>query len=406
MERKALEKYLTKLVTEHIPDIKWRRNVSNKMKAHGFPSEETFNLLNQWERFENVSDEIIACFYLAATSSDRQGTYLTKEEIKKYSKWKEVDPGIKWPITFRAVRIARDQWIGATSVTQLNMLRKAQLIKYDPDAQRPLERKVVHGKEIYQISLNENAVNAIQDAYKNETFIPNVITLNIPVDSDLKEGERPARFSYDDSTGIMEIKFTEYLAITDGYHRFVAMEREKNHNPDFEYAMGIMITNFPVNREQQYIYQEDQKTKMSKVASDALNQNNAATQIVERMCAKTSFSLHDGIKRNGGTISSSVLNAIINALYGSAMSKSTIVETGNKLIEQFEEVVAQDLSLLDQKWDWRFLVCTMVSMYNGNTDLKFIRKFYDDVHKNEIKADPASLDRIVINRFIKRYETL
>lgn len=408
MEREKLYAWVQKEVENHLADKKWQLRIISELQDKGMPVKTVTNILSTWEDAQNLSDDIVITIAYAMNPNN---SVLSKEDKELAKKWKMEKSSFKWPIRFNAVQLAPDQWLGVTTVNQLQELWRENLIKYDPEAQRPLERKVIHGQEVFKISINQSAVAAIQQSFHDETYIPNVITFNIPSDIDLEENEKPSRFTYefDKERGLsfLKIDFVEHLSITDGYHRFVAMEREKNLSADFDYPMGIMITNFPVNREQQFIWQEDQKTQMSKVASNALNQNNPATQIVERMKADTSFILHDLIKRNGGVVSAPVLNSLISALFANKdMSRSSIVALERELKSGFETMVEQDFHILDEPWDWRFLCCMVVCMSNNDYDLEHVNKMFDEVHKRKVNGDPANLDKRAVTRFTKIYNEL
>ena len=139
-----------------------------------------------------------------------------------------------------------------------------------------MERKIIHGSEIYTIAINNTAVDAIEHSMINETYIPNTITLNIADDSE-------ADYEYDNDNHKLIIRSIKYFDIVDGYHRLRAMSLTSNKDESFDYPMELRIITFDESIAQQFIYQEDQKTKMSKVDSNSYNHSDAAVYICEKL---------------------------------------------------------------------------------------------------------------------------
>lgn len=70
------------------------------------------------------------------------------------------------------------------------------------------------------------------------------------------------------------------LACGSSQHRYIAISDLSNLNEDFDYPMELRSTMFSESKAQQMIWQKDQKTKMRKIESDSLNQNNFANQVI------------------------------------------------------------------------------------------------------------------------------
>ena len=232
--------------------------------------------------------------------------YFTPIEIEGYSKSKFEEETIKFPIEIKCVPVAADQWIGSVDVNFIMKLRKAQLINYNANAQRTLQRVVKGERSYYKITLNKDAINKIIESMNNGNYIPNTITLNMPETAD---------FSYDDSKSILSIKSLDHFDISDGYHRYIAMGQLKDKNPDFNYPMELRIVMFSEDKVKQFIYQEDQKTKMRKIDSDSMNMNAPENLVVERLNRDVMFNLKNKIARNNGSINYGELAAIIKYFY-------------------------------------------------------------------------------------------
>ncbi len=137
--------------------------------------------------------------------------YFTDSEIKHYSSSKYEDDKIKFPLVFKMVQIAHDQWIGRISANELMQMRDAQLINYNENAQRTMQYVVKGNRSAYRISINASAIKAIKESLVKGIFIPNTITLNIP--NDVK-----ADYYYSEEKCEFVVNSIEHFDITDGYH--------------------------------------------------------------------------------------------------------------------------------------------------------------------------------------------
>ena len=182
--------------------------------------------------------------------------YFTDREInafsvQKYEERKQLDK-----VEFHnMIRITDDQWIGSITVKQLMKLKDAQLIKYNENTQRTLQRVVRGENRYYKIFLDKTSVSEIKGAFENNAYIPDDITLNVPIEED----------EYDPERLTITFKPPKMMDILDGYHRYIAISQAVRDNPDFDYTMEIRIVSFSEEKAKQFIYQKDQKTKMKKI---------------------------------------------------------------------------------------------------------------------------------------------
>ena len=190
--------------------------------------------------------------------------YYTAQEIKKYSKSKYKVNKIKFPLRIKMIQIANDQWIGNIDNTLLMQLRAAQLINYNTNAQRTMTKIIRGDNEIYKITLNQKAVAAINENLKNGLFVPNTLTFNIPEDIE-------SDFYYDNDSMELVITKLEHVDIIDGYHRFIAACQASDEDSKFEFNWELRVVNFSDDKAKNFIYQEDQKTKLKKVDSNSMN---------------------------------------------------------------------------------------------------------------------------------------
>ena len=83
----------------------------------------------------------------------------------------------------------------------------------------------------------------------------------------------------------------------------------------FDYPMELRITTFSDSKAQQMIWQEDQKTKMRRIDSKSLNQNDFATRICNQINADKQSNLCGLISRNKGVINAAYFCNIVQMLY-------------------------------------------------------------------------------------------
>ena len=82
--------------------------------------------------------------------------------------------------------------------------------------------------------------------------------------------------------------------------------------PGFDYPMEIRITLFPIYRTQSFVYQQDQKNKMSVTNSNSMNKNRASNIVVDRLNETgNGCNLSGQIKRSGGILEYSALSDLI-----------------------------------------------------------------------------------------------
>lgn len=291
--------------------------------------------------------------------------FFSSSEISEYSKKKYLVEKIKFPIKWNMVQVSEDQWIGAITVKELMALRDARLIHYNENTQRPLTRKTINGEEFYRITINETAVQGIIDSYLKGTYISNTITLNIPETADM---------SY--QNGELIIRNIDKFDILDGYHRYLAIQRIYAEDKSFDYTMEFRLVCFPEEKAKQFIWQEDQKTKMSKIDSDSLNQNSIANQIVNRLNQKSPFT--GLINNNKSIIDAGNLSYFIDTYFCQNIPKKQerqkMIELANKIYSKLLLLVDDDPELLDKKWDILLIIAVIHIIYDDIDDKYFVRE--------------------------------
>lgn len=363
------------------------RSVSSTQQAISFVEQlhDSFNLpaeiASDYLTLRNnitEANDFVLFMFASLLYKEKLEKHFTASEIKEYSKSKFSVNKLKFPLHYKMVQVADDQWVGKITVKEIIQLRDAQVINYNEKAQRTMQRIVANGVERYQIALNQKAVKGIETEFENGTYIPNTLTLNLPED---------AEFSYDEETGELTIKGGKgfHFDILDGYHRYIAISKTYNLNHKFDYNMELRIVQFNEDRAKQFIWQEDQKTKMRKMDSDAMNQTAIATKVIARLNGDPTFNLAGQINPNEGIVNSSLLYVCINTLFCQGTIKKSeelkkIIDITKKLKENINYITENDKKYLT-KWDKRRTVAVVFSIYKAIPLKKILKEIevYNDI---------------------------
>lgn len=381
--KEELVSKLTTLSGNILFDKEKENNILSNMKTEfNIPTGMTMDLLTSRTNLNDVSEFILfaLCKNLdTELNKHNVNKFYTPIEIAGYSASKFEEETINFPIEIKCIPVTADQWIGTTDVNFIMKLRKVQLINYNVNAQRTLQKVVKGERSYYKITLNKDAINKISENMNNGNYIPNTITLNMPETAD---------FSYDDSKNILSIKSLDHFDISDGYHRYIAMSQLKDKNPDFNYPMELRIIMFPEDKVKQFIYQEDQKTKMRKIDSDSMNMSAPENLVVERLNRDSMFNLKGTISRNAGAINYGEFASIIKYFYfkGQTVDKSVrrIIEVENDIKNKFNSLTEAHTDLLEKDYSFTEL---MIIMYNLSNDNYNIEKTYQMLSRiNEIDS--------------------
>lgn len=332
--------------------------------------------------------------------ANRIPKWFTEREINLYKISRfEKEHKTELPIQFNMFQVNIDQWIGVTDTNEINKLRKAELINYNPETQRTMQRIVRHGIESFIITVNKAAVKIIRKLFKTEIYIPTTITLNIPNDIN-----NPADFSYDEENHKLIVKNIKYFDITDGYHRYLAMIQEKILNPDFNYPMELRITNFDVEKAQRFIYQEDQKTQMKKNDSNSFNTFDPANVVVTKLNESSMCNVRGMISRNDGLINFGKLSELVRNLYFKGVGKKeeriTILNVTKELTDDFNILTEADPEFIERKYT-NADICIIVTLFHYYSD-KDKREMVDGIKYVIDHVDDFKNKNIFSNNFNSR----
>lgn len=345
--QKELRKYLLK-------PSKQQEIAYNLQEKFNIPKDIAFSLTTMQTRPEDYSDFVIFTL-VNEVRPEQVDKIFTPSEIKTYSAAKFKQAKLKFPLKWKMAEVIEgQQWIGAIKLSDLMLLRNSSLIRYNEDTQRTMKRIISGDTCYYEITLDRKAVNSIKNAIESDQYIPTTLTFNLSEDAD---------FYYKD--GELVIKKCDFLDIVDGYHRYIALSKIYDANPKFDFNMELRITSFSESRAKQFIWQEDQKTKMRKVDSESLNQTNPAVKIVQQLNTDANFILAGKMNRTDGIINISDFTSVISDLFYSSnqrkqLNKSNEIkyqqEVKKKLLEGINKYVEENADKLDRQIGYTELV--------------------------------------------------
>lgn len=393
-DRKELEGYLLRQCQRLALYAKKCEEIRNDLSIrYDIPTGMTMDMIARG-KLEEQSEHVLFCLLdgIQAHISDK-GTieeYFMPVEIEKYSKTKLPKSKLKFPIVIPCIQVTDDQWITSKDTNFFMELRKAQKINYNENTQRALTKIITNDGEYYKITVEESTVSGIRSSLQQGQYIPTPITLNLPL-----EGNN--NFYYDEEERALVINSLEFFDIIDGYHRYVAMYREKDSNPNFNCKWELRIVNFAEDRARYFIYQEDLKTKMRKIDSQAMNSYNAANRTVSMLNQDSTFSLFGQINNVGGNISAAELAKIVEAIYFKDIraeeENKMAQKVKNELKNKFNYLIDLNEEYLTKKYTYKELL-VMIYVFSKVDDLNdldmYIRGIESRLHKiNSTKLMPA-----------------
>ena len=314
-------------------------------KKFGFPIGMVSDIVTQRVDMQDALEVLL--FAIASVAEVKVSYYFSEREIKEYSQYKYQANSLKFPFTFASqmVEIKPDeQYIGRTSVKELMQLRDAQIINYNANTQRTMTLKRGNDYEYYKITLNRKAVDQISELLQKKDFIPNTLTFNLSPETD---------FTY--KNGKLTINEQVPFDILDGYHRYVAMSNLYNLDETFDYPMEIRILFLSEENAKQFIYQEDQRTPLSKADSNAMNKNDAGVKV----CRFVKQKLGNEIVSQQGIINETLLVKLIDLLYiknNTTYERSKLISIANEIVSIVEDAAMDIPELLDTKWNNNFTI--------------------------------------------------
>ena len=403
--RELLEEYLVKyFVTLLTDDLKKVNAIIYCKQKYEYPESRLLDFLTKRMTLSEGSDwDLFVVFDTIMSqipTKNKLTTYFTETEINEYSSTKYKKPKkTGFPLKFKMIAIADDQWIGRITARELVLLRNAGVIRYNKNIQRTMRRGYRGRTEEYRITENKKSIREIKNSMQAGTFISNTITLNIPDDVE-------SEFKYDEDSMILTITKAKSLDIIDGFHRLVALEQAANMDKKWDYPMELRISNYSEGKGQRFVYQEDQKTKMRKIDSDSFNVEDEAVKWVSRLNEDPACNLSGQINRNEGLISLAEMAAIVQKLHfqdlGKKAARVRSVELAKELREDFNTLTEFDTKYMTQRYAFADLYIILVAFIWLRERPEIKRENWGPIISRSIDNCDEELRKTIIRRVPSR----
>lgn len=391
--KEELSKFLEKRLDFYAVNKKHVETMTKYLvEKYNFKPGDASDLATQRASTDTESNFICFCLTDALSKVDNRTKledWFTEKEINAFSKEQIHRDSLAFPVRIPAIQVSDDQWIGMCDCKFLMLLREAQMIYYNTNTQRTLQRVVRHGNESYRISINNVAVSDIKSAMQNGTYISDTISLNMPQDAD---------FYYNADKRELVLNNIDHFDIIDGFHRYKAMCSAIDNNPDFNYPMELRIVQYDETKAKQFIWQQDQKTKMKKLDSDSMNVSAPENITVERLNQNPMFNFHGEVNRSGGLIAFQDLAMVVKAVYFNGVKKAderkVINSTVNELKEKINYISDADSELLSHRFT-RLEIITLVIVLHELDDLTNANKIWKNVLE-KVSEDKSFANKLSI----------
>ena len=377
---KAIE-HVRKLLDNSTSDKGNAQELVDKLiKQHNMPATYAANIGLMRKPLDELTMVDLFCIMDVINGKTSYSRYFTAKEIEEFKDYQYESIKPLDTLTFDMIQIAENQYIGKYTARQLMDLQKRSLINYNVNTQRAMKYIIRNGEEEFRIAINPKAVAAIKEVMEKKLYIPTTITLNINDESDMEMSYEDVEEKDEDGRVITKkklvIKHVQPFDIIDGYHRYLAMSELVNTDDNFDYPMELRIVSFSEKRAKQFIYQEDQKTKMPKVASNSLNQHNDFNNVCNRLNEDSVFF---GQIRMNGNINAGVLASAMRSVFV-INKRSDIAEITKTFSKYFEKLEDKRPDIIEHKWS-NYQVLAITYCVYKEVDIKKALKVFDHYKK-------------------------
>ncbi len=297
------------------------------------------------ELLDNVKLGIIANSFYKETHNSKLNPelYYEKETIKKiYStKLELIEDDLKLPITFKNMtQYAPNMWVGIISLLRYVKICQAGIATYNFETQRDPAFKKYKDNVIKRININPKSVLEMKDMMLNDTYLYDDITLNI-----LSDGSENFEFrKVMDNVG--DLIFEDgTLNLTDGAHRLKAAENALLVNPNLDKYFILIVTNFDVNRANDYIRQKDKRNPINREYLETKDVTNLSNDVVRGINESSICDIKGRIvtdefllKETEGLTLFSIMAKTIDNLW-KLETRREVRELTNYLVDFFNELV-------------------------------------------------------------------
>lgn len=355
-------------------------------------------VLSQTDDLSKVSDEELYWYADASDLSFDFKQYFSPNEIKMYSTSKNQILKSIFPLSFEnVIQVGDRQFLTTITSQRLYEFYKHQIVIYNLNTQRNPKIVIKDGEEKLIININRRSVASIISLLKRNLFVPNALTFNI------REERNGAEYEYDEDNAEL-IVFNNGFDIIDGYHRYLALTRVMDENPDFNFTFILNIVNFTEEEARRYIAQEDKRNKINSSYSKSLDTTKYESILVSRLNGDSASYLYGQIQAiKNAKIDAGKMITIIGQIL-TLRSNADVVATEKKLCEYLNKLFdlntdyLYDFSISDM----RVALCCFAKLGDNDSSIKSAHKYIQYFREPDYK--PLSKNTNAILKHIKAKE--
>lgn len=264
------------------------------------------------------------------------------QKIKNF-KLKIENENLTYPVEFNFMRQYADKmWVGAISLKKYVKLHSSRISTYNFQTQRNPLYKSYKQLEIKRPNINPKSVIEMKEQMLTNNYYYDDVTLNI-----LDDGNDKFDFNKRiDNIGDIILYPGTILNVIDGAHRLKAAEAALLESPNLEANFILVITNFDIDRANNYIRQKDKRNPISKEYIESKDIENLNNNTVKNINESPKSDLKNLIvtdesllNRGYGVTLFSIMSKTIEKLWQLKVRKDS-ENLSEYLIEFFNELVA------------------------------------------------------------------
>ena len=346
--RETLEQEIYKSLYEVNLNRELANNILKRLVDKGFLAGHSQQIIAGnigLELLDSIKLGIIADSFYKETHNSKLNPelYYEEETIKKIhnTRLELIEDDLKLPITFKNLQqYSYDMWVGTIPLQDYVKICQSGIATYNFETQRDPAFKKYKDNVIKRININPKSVLEMKDMMLNDTYLYDDITLNI-----LSDGNEKFEFrKVIDNIG--DLTFEDgTLNLTDGAHRLKAAESALLVNPNLDKNFILVITNFDVNRANDYIRQKDKRNPINREYLETKNVANLSNDVARGINESSTCDIKGKIvsdefllKETGGLTLFSIMAKTIDSLW-ELETRRDVRELTNYLVDFFNELV-------------------------------------------------------------------
>lgn len=284
--RENLENDLILICTDISSKKKIIDEVCEYTSERNMPRGKSQAVINQNNPMQMLPDEELCLIAMAVYE-------VTKKQVIEPSKYFFEEEMTRAEIYFKSKKKASNKVIIPNVILDVDGIYKSAsvpitllaewwgngLLTYNIEVQRPPKISKRKGQMLKKADINQDSVNEIAKEFEQETFFPNLITLNLRVTD-----KSVAEIDYNEDKQILTAYVDNenvFLDVSDGYHRIGGAAKAVRKNPNNRSTMFLRILDCDKNKVLKCIAQEANHNDLDPKATKRYGTNNKQMELIK-----------------------------------------------------------------------------------------------------------------------------